>query len=168
MSSSSTVIDPFDAIKQRKDLSYLDCADLMRNITVQAAGQAPSGKAPQIDKKTLEAMNKPRLRRCRNRSHRRSRTQPSRCPRPDPKTESPSRLPSICGSGAPNFAMVRKPCRPAARGHARSCTEQGADSAAQPTGGLSRHPGAGAGGCRFSPTCRVSTSTPGCIAVLRD
>jgi outer membrane biosynthesis protein TonB len=55
------VIDPFDAIKQRKDLSYLDLPpDVLRKyqnkpkVTV-----TPEQHQPRVDKKTLEALNKP-------------------------------------------------------------------------------------------------------------
>ena len=55
------VIDPFDAIKQRKDLSYLDLPpDLLREAPAQGRRSRPvPDKRPQIDKKTLKAMNKP-------------------------------------------------------------------------------------------------------------
>ena len=54
------VIDPFDAIKQRKDLSYLDLPpDALRQLQPKVKIKPVPQKAPQIDKKTLEAMNKP-------------------------------------------------------------------------------------------------------------
>src|ERR1700679_2349744 len=54
------VIDPFDAIKQRKDLSYLDLPpDLLKKLQPKVQVKPVPEKRPQIDKKTLEAMNKP-------------------------------------------------------------------------------------------------------------
>ena len=56
------VVDPFDAIQKRKDLSYLDLPpDLVKKyqqqpkVTVKPVPQ----KIPPIDRKTLEALNKP-------------------------------------------------------------------------------------------------------------
>src|SRR5579863_9713265 len=54
------VIDPFDAIKQRKDLSYLDLPpDLLRKLQPKVEVKPVPHPRPQIDKKTLEALNKP-------------------------------------------------------------------------------------------------------------
>jgi hypothetical protein len=54
------VIDPFEAIKQRKDdLKYLDLPpDLLKRFQPRAEVKPVPQKAPQIDKKTLEALNK--------------------------------------------------------------------------------------------------------------
>lgn len=151
------VIDPFDAIKQRKDLSYLDLPpDLLRKYQHPKVQIRPvPERQPQIDKKTLEAMNRatpppvpqpeqPKLE---------SPVQPqSAAPiPPSPKSESPVEAPRPAAVPArPNFAMgSQNPAdqlREAMRGAARN---GGADSAAQPTGGLARHPGAGAGGVQI-------------------
>ena len=54
------VIDPFDAIKQRKDLRYLDLPpDLVKELQPKVDVKPVPQKRPQIDKKTLEALNKP-------------------------------------------------------------------------------------------------------------
>ena len=55
------VIDPFDAIKQRKDLTYLDLPpDVIKRLQAKPkVAPLPEQKQPRIDKKTLEAMNKP-------------------------------------------------------------------------------------------------------------
>src|ERR1700721_2715518 len=54
------VIDPIDAMKQRKDLSYLDLPpDLLKKLQPKVKVKPVPEKRPQIDKKTLEAMNKP-------------------------------------------------------------------------------------------------------------
>ena len=54
------VVDPFEAIRQRKDeLKYLDLPpDLIKRAQPKAEVKPVPKKAPQIDKKTLEAMNK--------------------------------------------------------------------------------------------------------------
>jgi len=152
------VIDPFDAIKQRKDLSYLDLPpDLLRKYQKPKVEIKPvPERQPQIDKKTLEALNKaapppvpeqtapPKLE---------TPVQPRSTPppQPSPKLESPAEPPHPSAVPArPNFAMgSQNPAdqlREAMRGAARN---QGANSDAQPTGGLARHPGAGAGGVQI-------------------
>ena len=54
------VIDPFEAIKQRKDdLKYLDLPpDLIKRAQPKVEAKPVPQKPPQIDKKTLEALNK--------------------------------------------------------------------------------------------------------------
>lgn len=54
------VVDPFEAIRQRKDeLKYLDLPpDLIKRAQPRAEVKPVPKKAPQIDKKTLEALNK--------------------------------------------------------------------------------------------------------------
>lgn len=54
------VIDPFDAIKQRKDLTYLDLPpDVLRKLQSKPKVKVtPEQRQPRIDKKTLEALNK--------------------------------------------------------------------------------------------------------------
>ena len=55
------VIDPFDAIKQRKDLTYLDLPpDVLRKLQSKPKiAPLPEQRQPRVDKKTLEALNKP-------------------------------------------------------------------------------------------------------------
>src|SRR3569833_464077 len=55
------VIDPFDAIKQRKDLTYLDLPpNVIRKLQAKPkVAPTPTQKQPRIDMKTLEALNKP-------------------------------------------------------------------------------------------------------------
>ncbi|HEX4285019.1 MAG TPA: TonB family protein [Terracidiphilus sp.] len=149
------VIDPFDAIKQRKDLSYLDLPpELLRKYQQQPKVEIKPvpEKRPQIDKKTLEAMNKPTPSAAPENPappKLESPVQPQVTPQPpsNPKSESPVEAPHPTAVPAkPNFAMgSQNPAdqlRDAMRGAAKN---QGADSGAQPTGGLSRHPGAGGG-----------------------
>ncbi len=148
------VIDPFDAIKQRKDLSYLDLPpDLVRKYQQPKVQIKPvPEKQPRIDKKTLEAMNKPTppplpAPTTPPKLENPVQPQPTPPPPPSPKQESPVEAPHPTAVPArPSFAMgSQNPAdqlREAMRGAAQN---QGADSAAQPVGGLSRHPGAGGG-----------------------
>jgi TonB family protein len=151
------VVDPFDAIKKRKDLSYLDLPpDLLRKYQPKVEIKPVPQKRPQIDKKTLEAMNKPTApvqpEPATPPKLETPQPQPAPAPiPPSPKSESPVEAPHPPAVPArPNFAMgSQNPAdqlRDAMRGAARN---QGADSSAQPTGGLSRHPGAGAGGVQI-------------------
>ena len=70
------VIDPFEAIKQRKDdLKYLDLPpDLIKRAQPKVQVKPVPEKPPQIDKKTLEALNK---------------AMPQLPPAPAPKVEPP-------------------------------------------------------------------------------
>ena len=55
------VIDPFDAIKQRKDLTYLDMPpDVLKKYQAKPkVTPTPTQREPRVDKRTLEALNKP-------------------------------------------------------------------------------------------------------------
>ncbi|HEY6490532.1 MAG: energy transducer TonB [Terracidiphilus sp.] len=158
------VIDPFDAIKQRKDLSYLDLPpDLVRKYQHPKVEIKPvPEKQPQIDKKTLEAMNKPTAppvpeSAAPPKLEAPAQPQPAPIP-PSPKSESPVEAPHPPAVPArPNFAMGSQSdqMRDAMRGAARN---PGEDSGAQPTGGLSRHPGAAGGVQVLSDTQGVDFS----------
>ncbi len=145
------VIDPFDAIKQRKDLSYLDLPpDALRQLQPKVKIKPVPEKPPQIDKKTLEAMNKPtppplplrKQPKCTHpfslRPHRRIRETQSQFEAPKPQAV-PAR---------PNFAMgsqnpadqLREAMRDASRSSGSGANQLPSD------GGLSMHPGAGSGG----------------------
>ena len=134
------VIDPFDAIKQRKDLSYLDLPpDLLKKLQPKVQIKPVPEKRPQIDKKTLEAMNKPTappIPEPTTPPKLETPVQPQPTP-PTPKTESPVEAPHPAAVPArPNFAMgSQNPAdqlKEAMRGAAHN---SGADSGAQPTGG---------------------------------
>ena len=151
------VIDPFDAIKQRKDLRYLDLPpDLLRKYQEPKVEVKPvPHKQPQIDKKTLEAMNRPAPPLPEPAAPPKLETpvQPQATPPipPAAKSESPVEAPHPPAVPArPNLAMgSQNPAdqlRDAMRGASRN---QGANAEAQPLGGLARHPGAGAGGVQI-------------------
>ena len=54
------VIDPFDAMKQRKDLTYLDLPpDVIKKFQPKVEVKPVPERQPRVDKKTLEALNKP-------------------------------------------------------------------------------------------------------------
>jgi outer membrane biosynthesis protein TonB len=144
------VIDPFEAIKKRKDLSYLDLPpDALRTLQPKVTVKPAPEKQPRVDKKTLEAMNKP---------------QPEPPPEPAPEATAPaqptppatpppqpqpSEVPSpVPAPAQPNFAMgsanpadqLRDAMKGASRGAGSST------STAPSGGGLAMHPGAGSGG----------------------
>jgi len=152
-------IDPIEAIQNRKDLTYLDLPpDALRNIQPKPIVKPATPKPPQIDKKTLEALNKaappvlpaappapveqPKLA---------SPVPPSVAPpQPQPQLEQPR--PSAVPA-RPNFAMgSQNPAdqlRDAMRGAARN---PGQGSGEGPAGALARHPGAGSGAEIISDT----------------
>jgi hypothetical protein len=144
------VVDPFDAIKKRKDLSYLDLPpDLLQKYQPKVKVKEVPHKIPPIDKKTLEAMNKP--------------TPPAPQPEPpkletpaqpptpippSPKSQSPEDAPRPQAVPArPNFAMGSQNPADQLRDAMRGASSSPGYNAQQPAGGgLSRHPGAGSGG----------------------
>ncbi len=148
------VIDPFDAIKQRKDLSYLDLPpDLLKKLQPKVQIKPVPEKQPRIDKKTLEDMNKatpppepakqPAIE---------NPVQPPPTPTPAPETakvQPPVEVPHPQAVPAkPNFAMgSQNPAdqlKQAMRGAASNPGYDAGPSAS--SGGLSKHPGAGSGG----------------------
>lgn len=150
------VIDPFDAIKQRKDLTYLDLPpDVIKRLQAKPkVAPVPAQKQPRIDKKTLEALNKP--------------APPPPRPEPTPETVTPPANPALTSpvpkvepappqpSEAPRPQAV--PARPSfAMGSANPADQlreamKGARSgpgASTLPGGpaqMPMHPGAGSGG----------------------
>ncbi len=152
------VIDPFDAIKQRKDLTYLDLPpDALREIEKPRPKPLPKEKQL-IDKKTLEDMN---------------RESPPKLPEPAPKEEqqqAPAPTPIPANPQAPvetpklaekpNFAMnsanpadnLREAMKNAMKG-------QGAGSGNSTSSGLAQHPGATGGVDILSDTQGVDFSS---------
>ncbi len=141
------VVDPFDAIKQRKDLKYLDLPpDALKNLQPRVAVKPVPEKQPRIDKKTLEALNKP--------------LPPLPAPPPPKVEEAPAPPPPTPQSQSqleapqpkavparPTFALgSQNPAdqlRDAMKGASRG-PGYGADNAPS-GGGLAMHPGAGGG-----------------------
>jgi len=143
------VIDPIDAIKNRKDLNYLDVPpDALRALQPKPAIKPLPQRQPQVDKKTLEALNKP--------------TPPSpRAPLPEPATPAPVQTPPPTPAPAqqsqleaphpaanprPNFAMGSQNPADQLRDAMRGSRAPGTGQQNLSGGGLRMHPGAGSGG----------------------
>jgi len=146
------VIDPFDAIKQRKDLTYLDLPpDALRQLQPKVKIKPVPQKQPQIDKKTLEAMNKPTpppLPEPTRQPEVQNPVQPAPVP-PSPQTPSQFEAPKPQAVPArPNFAMGSQNPADQLRQAMRDASRSSGSGANQvPSGGgLSMHPGAGSGG----------------------
>lgn len=149
------VVDPFDAIKERKDLSYLDLPpDALRELQPKVKIKPVPEKQPQIDKKTLEDLNKlapPQPPESAKEPEVQNPVQPQPPPPipPSPKSPSESEAPHPQAVPArPNFAMgsqnpadqLRQAMRDAARNPGTGANQLPSG------GGLSMHPGAGSGG----------------------
>ena len=158
------VIDPFDAIKKRKDLTYLDLPpDALRESQPKVVPKPLNH--PLIDKKTLDEMKREspppppppqqqfRLRSSPSRSLR-SRFRPTR--RSQVEAPRPAAVPA-----RPNFAMGSQNPADQFAGHAeRHAQPRPAVYGNPPSGGLSMHPGAGTGGAQIlSDTQGVDFST---------
>ena len=153
------VIDPIDAIKDRKDLSYLDLPpDALRQLRPKARIKTPSVKPPTIDKKTLEALKReappvkpapapeppPPV----------AAAQPAPAPAPPPippsqQSQSQLEAPRPAAVPArPNFALnSENPADQLQEAMRNAARNPGAGSEGSlGGGGLARHPGAGSGG----------------------
>jgi outer membrane biosynthesis protein TonB len=145
------VIDPFDAIKDRKDLKYLDLPpDLVSKYQskVQVKPAEPK-KAPQVDRKTLKALNKPPVPTPAPEPPKieqpKAQTPPPPIP-PSPQTQSQIEAPQPKAVPArPNFAIGSQNPADQLRDAMRGASRNPGYGANVP-GGLSMHPGAGTGG----------------------
>jgi len=147
------VIDPIDAIRQRKDLTYLDLPpDALRALQPKVTVKPVPPKQTVVDKKTLEAMNRA--------------APPAPAPTPEPAaTPAPVQPPApqpippnqqsqveaprpAAVPARPNFALGSQNPADQLRDAARNASRnQGAGGAGNlGPGGLARHPGAGTGG----------------------
>ncbi len=154
------VIDPIDAIRQRKDLSYLDLPpDALRKLQPKVIVKPVPEKPPTIDRKTLEEMNKaappapePAPQPAQPAPAQPTQpippapAQPTQPIPPAPQAQLEAPRPSAVPA-RPNFAMgSQNPAdqlRDAMRGASR---DSGSGASQMPSGGLARHPGAGTGG----------------------
>jgi len=145
------VIDPFDAINKRKDLTYLDLPpDALRKLQPKAVTKPVPEKPAVIDKKTIEDIKRD--------------TPPAPKPAPEPAAPAPATPPPpvpqnqqsqfeaprpAAVPARPNFAMGSQnpgdQLRDAMKGASRS-PGTGNASGNMGGGGLARHPGAGSGG----------------------
>jgi hypothetical protein len=147
------VIDPIDAIRQRKDLTYLDTPDALRQLQQEeqkAVVKPPLAKPPVIDRKTLEAMNRAA-----------PPAPPPPTPTPEPKLASPAPAQPQPQPAAPEVETPRPaavPARPNFNLGSQNPADQlnramrgashgpGNGSVGNiPSGELARHPGAGGG-----------------------
>jgi outer membrane biosynthesis protein TonB len=145
------VVDPFEAIRQRKDdLKYLDLPpDLLKRMQPKAAVKPVPQKAPQIDKKTLEALNKAMPAPPAPEPKAEAPPQPAPPQPTPPKPESQSQLEAPQPKAVParpSFAMgSQNPAdqlRDAMRG-SRGADAGAGDVPSNP--GMAMHPGAGGG-----------------------
>jgi hypothetical protein len=144
------VIDPMEAIKNRKDLQYLDLPpDALRQLQPKVVIKPVPQRQTQVDKKTLEALNRE--------------TPPAPPPPPAPE---PVKQPEITQPvtpappaqveaprpaavpARPNFAMgSQNPADQLQDDLRRAARNPGQGSQSNvPSGGLRGHPGAGTGG----------------------
>jgi hypothetical protein len=145
------VIDPFEAIRQRKDdLKYLDLPpDLLKRAQPKAQAKPVPEKPPRIDKKTLEALNKAMPPQLPPTPAPSVEPPPAQAPPPPPNPESQPKLESPVPKPEPQrptFAMgSQNPAdqlRDAMRGSRGPST--GSDNLPG-NPGMAIHPGAGGG-----------------------
>jgi hypothetical protein len=145
------VIDPFDAIKDRKDLKYLDLPpDLVSKYQPKVEIKPVR---PQVDRKTLEAMNKPPAPPAPV-SEQPKVEQPKQVQQPPPpiaptpqsqaQIEAPQ--PKAVPARRPDFPMGSQNPADQLRDAMKGASRNPGYDAQAPGGGLSMHPGAGTGG----------------------
>jgi len=144
------VVDPFSAINQRKDLTYLDLPpDALRKIQPKPATKPVPQKPVIVDKKTLDDMKR-MTPPAPEQAPKPAETAPAPAPiPPNPQSQSQLEAPRPAAVPArPNFAMNSSnpadQLRDAMRGASRN---RGTGVEGNPgSRGLARHPGAGSGG----------------------
>lgn len=145
------VIDPFDAIDKRKDLHYLDLPpDALRSLQPKVQVKPAPEVQKRVDKKTLEALNKPAPPSPVPATPPPTPTLPSPSVPPPIPTPQPSEAPRPSAVPArPSFDMGSKnpsdQLRDAMKGASRN-SAAGTSSVPSGGGGLAMHPGAGSGG----------------------
>jgi outer membrane biosynthesis protein TonB len=146
------IIDSFDAIKDRKDLTYLDLPpDALKNLQPKVETKKVPEKQPQIDKKTLDDIKKnapvqepepEKKTEQQSTVQTPAQTTPQQTPQKQTETPRPTAVPA-----KPNFAMntsAADQMREAMKGAARRSGS--GEVSGSSGGGLSKHPGAGSGG----------------------
>ena len=152
------VIDPIEAIKNRKDLQYLDLPpDALRQAQPKVASKPVPERQPQIDKKTLEAMNRA--------------APPPPTPTPEPPAPTPVQPPvtqPVPPSPQPQFEAPRPTAVPA-RPNFAMAPQNPADQLRDAMRSASRNPGAGASG-NFGPSglARHPGAGSGGVQILSD
>lgn len=157
------VISPFDVIKQRKDLSYLDLPpDAFRDTHPRVAPKLPPNRQL-IDKETLKEMNKqapPTPPPPQQQAPPQTTPQPSQPVPPTPQSQSQVEAPRPSPVPArPNFAMgPSNPADQLKQDMQHAMHDHGQDYGNAPSVGLSMHPGAGSGVQVLSDTQGVDFS----------
>ncbi|HEX7727400.1 MAG TPA: energy transducer TonB [Terracidiphilus sp.] len=146
------IIDPFDEIKKRKDLSYLDLPpDILERYKPKVEVKPEPKRLPQIDKQTLEDMRKtaPPEPAPQPESKAPEPVQQPQLPTPVPPQQSQSEAPRPQAVPArPNFAMGSQNPNEQMRQAMRGAAQSPGFGAQVPSGNtdMQRHPGAGGGG----------------------
>jgi outer membrane biosynthesis protein TonB len=146
------VIDPIDAIKNRKDLNYLDVPpDALRALQPKPVIKPTPQKQPQVDKKTLEALNKPTPPPPPAPTPDTQPTTPAPIQNPIPATPAPAQQaqvesPHPAATPRPNFAMGSQNPADQLRDAMKGSRSPGGGQQIPGGGGLRMHPGAGSGG----------------------
>jgi hypothetical protein len=145
------VIDPFEAIKERKDLTYLDVPpDALKKLQPKVEIK-PVPQRQLIDKQTMQEMNKPvpPAPTPEPAPQAANTTPPPPIP-PSPQSQSPVEAPRPQAVPAkPNFGFNQMSQTDQLKAAMRGATRDGSQSAGNEGGGLSMHPGAGAGGLQI-------------------
>jgi TonB family protein len=152
------VIDPFDAIKNRKDLTYLDLPpDAIRQAQPKVAPK-PLPNKPLIDRQTMEEMKRqavqapapppPPAAQQQIPAPEQAKPQPTQPIPPNPQSQAPEAPRPQAVPAKPNFAMgSANPADQLRDDMQRAMQNRGQSSygSQAPSGGLSMHPGAGTG-----------------------
>ena len=153
------VVDPFDAIKERKDLAYLDLPpDALKQLQHPKVETKPIEKKPLIDKKTLEELNRenppapepPQPAQSEPQAPVQPKPEPTQPIPPSPQSQVEAPRPTAVPA-RPNFAMESQNPNQALQDAMRSAIRnRGAGQSSDvPAGGLTLHPGAGTGGVQI-------------------
>jgi outer membrane biosynthesis protein TonB len=151
------VIDPIDAIRNRKDLTYLDLPpDALRELQPKVKA-APVPSKPHVDKKTLEALNKPS-------------PPPAPAPEPAPQPAAPAPpAPTLPPTPQPLLEAPHPQAVPARPSFAMG-SQNPADQLRDAMKGASQNPGAGSGGIGNIPLGELARhpGAGGGVEVLSD
>jgi hypothetical protein len=145
------VMDPFDVLKKREELSYLNLPpDALRELQKKPK---PAEKPPTIDKQTLDEMKREAppapAQPPPQQAPEQAKAQPPPPIPPNPQSQSPIEAPRPAAVPArPNFAMdSQNPADQLRRDMQNAMRNHGGQNYGSPgSGGLSMHPGAGTGG----------------------
>ena len=153
------VIDPFDALKQRKDLKYLDLPpDLMQKYQPKVA-ISPATPKPQIDSRTLEALKREEAARPRPpapqpepQPQQQAKIEQPVLPQPQPAPTAPqptAEAPRPSSVPAKAFQLGSQNPADQLQNAMRGAAQKGGSYNAGQlpgNGGMAMHPGAGSGG----------------------